>query len=315
LFAWAVADGDCLVGLAPWYVERTAVGGNVVRTLASGEVCSEYLTVLTAAGQEQAVAAALAEHLCETARTHWDRLDFEATVVADPNIGALIDELVVRGADDEWRPGVNCWRIELPPTWDEYLGMLSKSHRKQLRRLSERSLDTERARWHTTRYADDFDRDWAHFIDLHQRRRRSLGQTGCFRDPTFAAFHADAAKLLLRQGRLRLHRLELDGRPVAAEYHLVGNQTVYAYQSGIDPAVLDEEPGRLAAIAVIRNAIAEGLTSYDLLRGDEPYKAHWRAAATPTENISLAAPRLSSRLRFALRRRAREVRTTLGKSG
>jgi CelD/BcsL family acetyltransferase involved in cellulose biosynthesis len=314
LFAWAVEDGERLVGLAPWYVERTAVGGNVVRTLASGEVCSEYLTVLAASGQEQVVAAALAEHLCETARTAWDRLDFEAAVVADPNLGALIDELVIRGADVEWRPGVNCWRIELPPTWDDYLAMLSKSHRKQLRRLVERSLDTPRARWHTTHHEGEFDRDWTHFVDLHQRRRRSLGQVGCFIDSTFAAFHADVAKQLLRQGRLRLHRLELDGRPIAAEYHLVGNQTIYAYQSGIDPGVLDEEPGRLAAIAVVRNAIAEGFLCYDLLRGDEPYKAHWRAVSTSTENVSIAAPRLSSRLRFALRRQARQVRTTLGKS-
>lgn len=314
LFALAVEDGDRLVGLAPWYVEQTTLGGNVIRMLGSGAVCSDYLTIPCAVGNEQNVAATLAQHLGETARTQWDRLDFEAAVVNDPLIGLLVDELVVRGADVEWRPSVNCWRLALPPTWDEYLAMLSKSHRKQLRRLVERTLDTPRAVWHTTRHGGEFDRDWTHFVDLHQRRRRALGQDGCFSDPTFAAFHEDVARQLLLQGRLRLHRLELDGRPIAAEYHLVGDKTVYAYQSGLDPCVLEEEPGRLAAIAVLRSAIAEGLTHYDLLRGDEPYKAHWRAVPTPTENVSLAAPRLSSRLRFVLRRRAREVRTTLGKS-
>lgn len=313
LFALAVERGDQLVGLAPWYVEQTTVGGDVLRTLGSGEVCSEYLTIPCAAGVEEDVAAALAEYLCESTQTCWDRLDFDASVVGDPVIGALVDELVARGVDVEWRPGVNCWRIALPTTWDGYLAMLSKSHRKQLRRLVERTLDTPRAVWHTTRNEGQFDGDWQQVVDLHQRRRRALGQIGCFADRKFAAFHADAARQFLRDGRLRLHRLELDGRPVAAEYHLVGDSTVYAYQSGLDPEVLDEEPGRLAAIAVLRNAIAEGLTHYDLLRGDEPYKAHWRAEPMPTENISLAAPRWSSRLRFAIRRRARNVRTTLGK--
>lgn len=311
LFALAVADGEQLVGLAPWYVERSAVAGRILRALGSGAVCSDYLTILCDPQRESEVAAALAEHLCTTARTEWDRLDFEAAVVGDSTIGALVDELVIRGADVEWRPGVNYWRIPLPPTWDDYLALLSKSHRKIIRRLAAQTLDTSRAVWHTTRRADEFNRDWSAFIDLHQRRRTSLGEPGCFVDPTFTAFHEEVARRLLDQGRLRLHRLELDGRPAAAEYTFVGRDGVYAYQSGLEPAVLEEEPGRLAAVAAIRGAIAEGRTYYDLLRGDEPYKAHWRAEPTPTENISVAAPRLASRLRFALRRQARRVKNTL----
>src|SRR5207244_453594 len=81
--------------------------------------------------------------------------------------------------------------------------------------------------------------------------------------------------------RLRLHWLELDGRPVAAEYHIAGEDIVYAYQSGIEPEVLHEEPGHLAAIATLQLAIAQGYRAFDFLRGDEPYKAHWRAQPRP----------------------------------
>ena len=47
LFALAAFDsrGE-LVGLAPWYVERSASDRRAIRFLGSGEVCSDYLTIL-----------------------------------------------------------------------------------------------------------------------------------------------------------------------------------------------------------------------------------------------------------------------------
>jgi CelD/BcsL family acetyltransferase involved in cellulose biosynthesis len=150
------------------------------------------------------------------------------------------------------------------------------------------------------RSVDDFDIAWPIFVDLHQRRRRSLGEAGCFLSPCFQAFHEEIARGLLARGMLRLHWLELDGRPAAAEYHFAAGGTIYAYQSGVDPDRLEEEPGRLAGIAVIREAIAEGFAVYDLLRGDEPYKAHWRATPTATEQITVVNPRRRSRARHAV---------------
>src|SRR5689334_16875303 len=39
------ADGR-LAGVAPWYLEATPLGGRVLRFLGSGEVCSDYMSVL-----------------------------------------------------------------------------------------------------------------------------------------------------------------------------------------------------------------------------------------------------------------------------
>jgi CelD/BcsL family acetyltransferase involved in cellulose biosynthesis len=173
----------------------------------------------------------------------------------------------------------------------------------------ENGLKTPRAVWRTTNRLDEFDRDWTTFIDLHQRRRQSVGDVGCFSHPKFAAFHEEVARKYLERGRLRLQHLEFDGRPIAAEYGFAGGQNLYAYQSGIEPAALDHEPGRMAAAAVIRQAIAEGVKHYDLLRGDEPYKAHWRGKPFPTQNVSFAAPHRSAQWRFSLRRHARRIRS------
>jgi hypothetical protein len=71
----------------------------------------------------------------------------------------------------------------------------------------------------------------------------------------------------------------------------------------------------LAGIAVIRQAIAEGFRTYDLLRGDEPYKAHWRAVPTPMEQWTIVNPRWSSRARYAARRTYRRLKAIVRGDG
>ncbi len=175
--------------------------------------------------------------------------------------------------------------LDLPASWDEYLAGVSKSHRKQLRQLERRVLESERVRWHRVQNAAEFDEAWPVLVDLHQRRRHSLDEPGCFASRVFHDFHREVAGRLLDRGQLRLSWMELDGVPAAAEYHLADGTTTYAYQGGVDPDRLAEEPGRLSTILCLRAAIEEGHRRIDFLRGDEPYKAHWRA--TRVRNIRL----------------------------
>jgi CelD/BcsL family acetyltransferase involved in cellulose biosynthesis len=104
----------------------------------------------------------------------------------------------------------------------------------------------------------------------------------------------------LRRGRLRLHWLELDERPIAAEYGLAGTRTVYSYQGGFDPTASDESPGHLITLATLKLAIDHGFSALDLLRGDEPYKAHWRAVARPSVRLRIVAAHTSARIRHGV---------------
>src|SRR5262249_42830753 len=137
-------------------------------------------------------------------------------------------------------------------------------------------------------------------VDLHQRRRESFGEAGCFASPRFVQFHREAARRLLAGGRLRMAWLEVDGPPGAAEDQVLGDGGGYAYQSGNDPDALACEPGRLITITTLRKAIDEGRHAFDFLRGDEIYKAHWRAEPRPTQDVTVMANTPSERLRHNL---------------
>ena len=168
-----------------------------------------------------------------------------------PSSTAFSSAVAERGKLVYRRERPSCWRVLLPASWDEYLSRLSKSHRKQIRRLQRNYFDTGRARACVAQTPDELQRGLDFLIRLHQRRRESLGQRGSFASESFARFHRQTAPRLLAAGRLRLAWLEVDGRTVAAEYQVLGNDVVYAYQSGIEPISLEHEPGRLITIATL----------------------------------------------------------------
>ncbi|HJQ80511.1 MAG TPA: GNAT family N-acetyltransferase [Lacipirellulaceae bacterium] len=292
----AAEPRDGLIGIAPWYLDRTIIHGNVLRWLGSGEVCTDHLSLICRPENRQEVAAAVASELTAN-RDDWDRIDLSAVDASDAAIAELVTAFEERDCVVSRQAADSCWVLELPPSWDEYLASISKSHRKQLRQLERRVLESERAGWHQVLSASELPAAWKILVDLHQRRRQSLGEPGCFASRLFHDFHREIAERLLARQQLRMSWLELDGSPAAAEYHLADASATYAYQGGVDPERLSDEPGRLSTICCLRAAMTEGHSRIDFLRGDEPYKAHWRAAPQPTFDYRIIPNRRLARMR------------------
>jgi len=288
-----------IVGIAPWHLARSPVAGRVVQFLGSGEACSEYQTVLAMPGQEAAIAAALSQWLTTEGAQDWDLLLLTETLATDTATAALATEFARRGHLLDQRPGMPCWQCELPATWDEFVRQLSKSRRERVRQLTRKYFDTGRVQTRWVATASELDRVFPMFVDLHQRRRQSLGQPGCYASKRFAAFHQEVSRRLFAEGKLRLLWTELDGRPVAAEYDFIDGQTAFYYSTGVEPDAMADHPGWLAMIGSLRRAIDEGCRRFDFLRGDEAYKCSWGAKRCPTVETRIIARRPLARARHA----------------
>jgi CelD/BcsL family acetyltransferase involved in cellulose biosynthesis len=285
-----------LAGVAPWYLDRTRIKGNVVRFLGSGEVCTDHLSLICQPEDAAQVADAFADAL--TAQLDdWDRIDLGGVDADDVPVEKLLLALQERECVVSRQAAYSCWVLDLPTSWDEYLAGLSKSHRKQLRQLERRVVESNRVKWCRVTNAAELEQAWPILVDLHQRRRKSLGEPGCFASRVFHDCHREVCGRLLERGQLRMSWLELDGLPTAAEYHMADEGATYAYQGGVDPDRLADEPGRLSTILCLRAAIEEGHRHIDFLRGDEPYKAHWRAAPCATFDCRVIPNRRLARLR------------------
>jgi len=310
-------DESSVVAILPCYQDRTFARGRVWRLIGDGEVCSDHLGLLCSAEKAPEAGDAIASHLL--ARDDWDCLDFTYFDKTDVASNCLSNALADHGCFLETSPGPNCWSIALPASWGEFLSMQSKSHRKHIRRLERSAAKAGSVDWHLCEGEGTFMESWQQLIDLHQQRRLSLGEPGCFASETWASFHNDIAQRLLAAGHLQLSYLELQGKPAAAEYQFANSTTTYAYQGGLDPGRLDEQPGRLSLIRTIQHAILQGHSRYDLMRGDEPYKPHWGAEPQGTVRVQATPPRTVARWRYAafdsVRKAGRVVRKVTGLLG
>jgi CelD/BcsL family acetyltransferase involved in cellulose biosynthesis len=287
-----------LVALAPWYLSSSPIFGRVLRFLGSGDVCSDYLTVLTAAGFQQTAISAICAWLRMEGQSLWDTIELQGVGHDDEAMALLSRQLAAANYRVDTRTNVNSWRIRFPENWEAYVSTLSRSRRERVRQLCRKKFETGHARVRTVECPEDLVEGLEVLRDLHQRRRQSLGDRGCFACPRFEAFVREVAERFYHLSRLRLQWIELDGKPVAVEFDLAGGDTVFYYQSGIEPELLDEKPGWLGTIGALRRAMWEGYRRFDFLRGDEDYKSHWRAEPYALIEIRIAAPRLSARTRL-----------------
>lgn len=256
---YAVREGHDLIGLMP--MVRVRALWRTLRPAAVG--VSDYLHPLARPDREQAVAQALREA-------------FEGADADLVDLHQVRDDRAIHGelGGEESIPQATCLVLDLPTSYDAYLATLSKSLRYDVRRLERKGLQEKGARLEFCG-PDRIDVGLDAFFDLHRRRWRRRGLPGAFLSGQMR-FHRNWAAEAAERGELWLSLLWLEDRPVGALYAIRAGRTCFFYQSGFDPAASAVSPGTILVASTLKRAIEEGLTAFDFLRGDEPYKRRWQ---------------------------------------
>jgi len=291
--------GGLLVGLSPLYIQ-VAEKRRTVCLLGSGDASTNHTTWLAAAGWEHRVSNAVAQFLL-VMKPDWHCVRFDSVDADDVAIDATVTYLAEKGCLVRRRPLHNCWRIALPATWDDYLKMLSRTLRQRCLRFQRQLFETGRVKVHRVTGEEDFSTGFKILLQLHSARwGEPSTPLGCFSDQRFREFHETVAQELLKQNQLLLVWLEYDGRPISAEYQFIDQKGVYSYLAGMDPSVTEFPPGNLSIMVSIQMAIEHGCESFDLSRGDQPYKGNWRATPTASYEIHIWPDQISGRLEHAI---------------
>ncbi|MCQ3803564.1 MAG: GNAT family N-acetyltransferase [bacterium] len=167
--------------------------------------------------------------------------------------------------------------LHLPPTFDDYLHMVGKKERHEIRRKTRRYLrGLGEARHRTHR-----DPGWGmeEFIRLH---RLASGAKGQFMDE-------ENTRLFRRLAGLRGWRVDLldtgDGA-AACVFGYSDADCYYLYNSSFDPTYSALSPGVVLLSSMIEQVIGEGLTRFDFLKGNETYKRRLGAVHRPLYTVS-----------------------------
>ena len=251
-----------------------AVGGHGVAALAreadgtitfAGGQLTDEQDVIAAPGRERDVASSLARWIVAQ-RAPRVRLEYvpEERSTLDVMSGALADAgYRVTRARQTVSPV-----LALPGDYEAYVRSLGKKERHELRRKVRR---LETAGPATFRFSTEAERPATldRFFALH---RLSRGEKAGFMTQDVERFFRDIADALAPLDRLRLGVLEFDGAAAAVLFGFALGPVIALYNAAYDPGLASLSVGIVSHAWAIREAIAGGYTTYDLLRGDERYK-------------------------------------------
>ncbi|GAB4573480.1 MAG: hypothetical protein Kow0077_15940 [Anaerolineae bacterium] len=240
------------------------------------EAAADHLDFIVEKGVERPVINAILDVLWRN-RVRWDVLSFSGI----PEESDTPEILRERQWPWQALPEEVCPRVLLPADWDTYFMSLSRRKRKEQRRFR-RQLDERFPgawRWKQVQDPEGVRETLDALIAFHQAKWEALDKPGAFASSTAVAFHHALAQAFLSRGWLRLFRLDIEGRTVAALYTLAYRGCVYDFVSGFDFDFADYSPGQVLTEISLQEAINAGYRCYDFLRGDEQYKFRWGAEA------------------------------------
>ena len=277
LFVVEVRRGKSLVGLAPLFLYYSGQE-RILAPLAAS--VSDYLDWLV----EPSASSEILEKIFAAVRNANGSLDrLELTDL--PSTSS-----VLKFDFDDW----GCQRLEetvcpvltLPPNTKSIEEILAAKPRHNLRTARRR---TDKAGHSQIEVADETTLDdfLTAMMHLHGARWTECGGSGMLADSKIRAFHQLAAPALLKRGVLCLYGLRLNGQLIATLYALAERNTVYCYLQGFDPAYSALSPGAQILAAVIDEALRNGKTAVDFLRGREAYKYAWGARDQQTYRLCL----------------------------
>jgi CelD/BcsL family acetyltransferase involved in cellulose biosynthesis len=265
-----VSEGSQVAGLAPLVMRRRGP----FRVLSElGRHPANYWDIVARPALRDPVTRAVVAELTRRS-SEWDALVLACLPTGSPTPGGLArSPMKVHARTPVPYPG-----IELPGSFDEYLGRLNSKRRKDLRRHLRR-LDSGELELRAITEPDGLQRTVDRWHSLRLRWWRERGRTINPEHATdrFRDFVADLVALLVPSGLAEVWEFWREGAVVGVEISLTDRQSHYAWLDGYDPDASELGLGKIAVAHGIRTSIEVGRKYFDFMVGDEAYK-YWYGA-------------------------------------
>lgn len=220
------------------------------------------------------------------ARDDWEHADLRGL----PEEGAWLTTLEAAARDAGLVPSLEedgvAPLLPLPGSFEEYLVSLPSKPRHEIRRKERRLRDAMPSVRLVDAGPETISTDLGRFVEWH---RSSPGPKGKFMHPGMELFFRRLAGALLADGAFRLSFLEAEGRRLAGAVGFRFDDGLYLYNSAYDHDLGALAPGMVLVAELIRDAIAAGCRSFDMLKGDLDYK--YRFGARPRRIAALVLRR------------------------
>lgn len=278
LFILTVRDASGeLRCIAPFMRSEQRMNGVRMRAIsfmgAGGEASPSHLNIIAAPGFAARAAESIFDSLMENG-DEWDVLILTDMAEDSPfamTLSAMSREAGLRCVVDS---GSVCPYIPAGLTWEEFENTLNSKMKSEMRRkLKKLSAD------HDVEFispeTDPGDALETYF-SLHRNRWEESGSEGLLGNhENVDKFHRSLVHKFSNRGWLRFYFLMIDNEPAAAVYGFEYGGKLYGYNTGFDTKWSAFGVVKLLMHHIMEDSIRRGLSEYDLLCGDHPYKREW----------------------------------------
>jgi CelD/BcsL family acetyltransferase involved in cellulose biosynthesis len=281
-----------LVGILPLAWQRPRIPGLGLRRLAPLQTPdTQEFDLITEPGQTNRVAQAFA-HWLRRRRQGWDLLHLSGFPQGTGSPAAIAAALDQFGIPSEPGPDQVNLKVNLDCPWEDYYRGLSRRLKKN-NNLNRNRLE-KAASVDVRRYEEALpgSEALAQAKVISARSWKSeLGVT--LNHPGPGAFIDRLSQHASRNGWLSLWLLLLDGQAAAMEYQLVFGGQVHALRADFDPAWQELSPGGYLHHQQLRALFdQEGVTTYLMGPGSNPYKLRWSQQGETLKSLVVWSPSL-----------------------
>ena len=263
-------DAGEMIGALPLFLSKNRAGKTILVMLGSVEI-SDFLDALVLPDQTDEFWMAALTHLAGDDAPEWDQVELYNLLDESPSLEALpaaAEKAGLSYAQEKLQPSP--W-ISLPEDFDTYLESLDGRYRRELMRKIRNAqrffipVQVERVE-----NPDDLEAAMEDFFAMMREEAEKVD----FLTKEIEAQMQDIVRTAAENGWLDL-RFLLVGRDRAAAYiNFVYNNRVWVYNTAWADKFSSLSPGIALIGMLIQEAIEDGFSVFDLMRGDEEYKYH-----------------------------------------
>jgi CelD/BcsL family acetyltransferase involved in cellulose biosynthesis len=232
---------------------------------------SEYLDIITRAGDEQLVAEAIGRAI--HGLKDWDRI-WLYHVPEDSR--ALLP--LIKVLDDRQAPAP-CDRamyIDTSAGWDAFKRGLGRSMRRNVEYYPRRLFKRYRCQFRRVLEEHDLESATDALLKLHRERWQAKGEIASLSGPTVELFLREAMREGLQSGKLRLWTLAIEGTIEAVLVGFLDKGVLHYFQKGFNPSYLDDELGNSLVALCVRDCCEDSsIAAFDFMGGGAAYKSMW----------------------------------------
>lgn len=275
-----VKDQEAIIAAAPFMVTRGRMYGFPVRRLQLLYNHQSPRSELIITRWPKETYHAIWNHLVAH-QSQWD-------VVELPELPITSDALSVLGQmaqADGYLIGLWPWSrspyLPIQGSWEDYYATLDRKHRSNLRNRWKRLSAEGQVELEVIDKTADLKKALADGFSLEAAAWKGKAGTAISSRPEVEKFYTRLACRTASRGWLRLAFLTLNRRRIAFQYTMAYGEKLYLLKPGYDPDYARYAPSQLLCEQVLRLAFEEGLTKFDFLGRDDPWKLEWTRAIHP----------------------------------